>query len=247
MTTTSDTDQTLEERAQQKQALEKQSSQEQQVPQDGELSEDKTSRLNSIVFEDLSPDYPKVNAFSHFIGWAIIFVVLLALNLFVKKVNLPSFILPAIAMVSILSAFYGYYSAKACGYFIGEFDILYKEGLWWKKQTALSFSRIQHIDISHGPIERKYQIATIKFFTAGGAASDLKISGLLSQVAESLRAEILRVTKNEFDAEQELSNKADKIEQVVLQEAAQKNQEEKTEEVMSEISEETVPVGIKSD
>ncbi|MDH5434291.1 MAG: PH domain-containing protein [Gammaproteobacteria bacterium] len=174
--------------------------------------EEKPSRLNSIVFENLSPDYPKINAFSHFIGWASIFVVLLILNFFVKKVNLPAFILPFIGTLSILSAFYGYYSAKACGYFIGEFDILYKEGLWWKKQTALSFSRIQHIDISHGPIEREYQIATIKFFTAGGIASDLKISGLLNHVAESLRADILRITKYEFDIEQESSKNTIQIE-----------------------------------
>jgi len=217
MTTTSDTDQSLEDRAKQKQTQESQI-QNDQAPLENQPSEEKISRMNSIVFENLSPDFPKVNAFSHFIGWAIIFVILLALDLLIKKVNLHFLALSAIGIISIASAFYGYYSAKACGYFIGEFDILYKEGIWWKKQTALSFSRIQHIDISHGPIERKYQIATIKFFTAGGMASDLKISGLLNQVAESLRAEILRVTKNEFDAEQESSQNANQVEELTPRE-----------------------------
>jgi len=161
------------------------------------------SRIEKVIFEHLSPDFPKVNAFNHFIGWAVIFVILLALNLFIDKVDLPFFILPIIATVAILSAVYGYFSAKACGYFTGEFDLLYKEGLWWKRQTALSFSRIQHIDVSHGPIDRKYQIATIKFFSAGGVSSDLKIAGLPNQVAESLRAEILRVTRREFEAERD--------------------------------------------
>ncbi len=234
MTTSSDNDQPLEVQPKQEYTQEIHTEDE-QARHESQSSKEKESRLATIVFENLSPDYPKINAFSHFIGWAIIFVILLALNLLIDKVNLPIFILPIIGTLSILSAFHGYYSAKACGYFIGEFDILYKEGLWWKKQTALSFSRIQHIDISHGPLERKYQIATIKFFTAGGMASDLKISGLLNHVAESLRAEILRVTKNKFDSEQELSQIDNQDEKIVSQ------------DIITETNEKNVSVGIQND
>jgi len=157
-------------------------------------------RLETITFLSLSSHYPKLNAFSSFIGWAVIFVVLLAVNLLVDEVILHIAVLPTIILLAFISAIYGFYFAKSCGYYKGEFDLLYKQGLWWKKQTALSFSRIQHIDISHGPLERKYKIATIKFFTAGGVASDLKIPGLPNELAELLRTEILQYAITEYEA-----------------------------------------------
>jgi len=159
-------------------------------------------RIETIEFKPLSPHFPKVNAFGHFIGFAFIFVVLFAVNLLVDKIHIPFLVLAGVLLVTIISTVYGYYFAKSCQYFKGEFELMYKQGLWWKKQTALSFSRIQHIDISHGPLERKYDMATIKFFTAGGAASDLKIPGLPSAQAELLRSEILQYAKNDFDGEQ---------------------------------------------
>ena len=126
---------------------------------------------------------------------------MLTVNLLVDKIHIHFLILAGILFLAFISAIYGYYFAKSCKYFRGEFELMYKQGLWWKKQTALSFSRIQHIDISHGPLERKYAMATIKFFTAGGATSDLKIPGLPSAQAELLRTEILQYAKNEFDSE----------------------------------------------
>jgi len=164
------------------------------------------SRMDNIQFLSLSPYYPKISAFSNFASWAIIFVILLTIDFLVSKIDLHFIVLPAIAFIAVISALYGYCFSKSCGYSHGDFDILYKEGLWWKKQTALSFSRIQHIDISHGPLERRYKMATIKFFTAGGVASDLKIPGLPNELAESMRAEILRYAKNELNSNQPIED-----------------------------------------
>jgi len=174
-----------------------------------------TPEAISIEFLSLSRYYPLINAFSSFVGWAIILVVLFLSDFLVAKVDLHWIVLPLVGLFSIFSAIYGYVFARSCGYFQGEFEVFYKDGLWWKKQTALSFSRIQHIDISHGPLERKYEMATIKFFTAGGAASDLKIPGLPKQLAESLRMEILQQAKIENElsdfskSDQHKSNQAE--------------------------------------
>lgn len=154
--------------------------------------------IEAEQFLNLSKHYPKLNAFSSFMGWAIILVILIIIHLAVKPISFYLIIFPIIALIAILSGFYGYFFAKSCGYYKSEFDLSFKQGLWWKKQTALSFSRIQHIDISHGPLERKYDLATIKFFTAGGASSDLKIPGLTKELAEKIRKNILEYTKNEL-------------------------------------------------
>jgi uncharacterized protein len=162
---------------------------------DHESNNSNTNALSPIPFQALSKHYPKLNAFSSFIGWAIILIIMFVVDLLVDKINLHFLVLPGLLFFSLLSGVVGYFSAKACGYYQDEFDIYFKQGLWWKKQVALNFSRIQHIDISHGPLERRYQMATIKFFTAGGATSDLRISGLPNSQAEQIRADILRYAK----------------------------------------------------
>ena len=70
---------------------------------------------------------------------------------------------------------------------------------------------MQHIDVTHGPLDRKFDMATIKFFTAGGAGSDLRIPGLPTERAEQLRIEILQFAKDEFDSlkPEQISNDTD--------------------------------------
>ncbi len=52
---------------------------------------------------------------------------------------------------------------------------------------TIPFNRIQHTEISRGPIERKYELSTLKIYTAGGSTSDLSIPGLEAEEAEQLK------------------------------------------------------------
>jgi membrane protein YdbS with pleckstrin-like domain len=57
--------------------------------------------------------------------------------------------------------------------------------------TAVPFNRIQHVETSNTPFDRRYGIATLRLFTAGGSGADLKIDGLGKKAAEKLRVYIL--------------------------------------------------------
>ena len=70
-------------------------------------------------------------------------------------------------------------------------DIAYKTGVVFRKVTAIPFNRIQHVETSHGPLDRKFGTASLQLFTAGGSSGDLQIHGLEAQNAENLRAYIL--------------------------------------------------------
>ncbi|MEE4243826.1 MAG: PH domain-containing protein [Kangiellaceae bacterium] len=153
---------------------------------------------NDISFKPLAASFPAVHAFSSSIFWLVILAVQLIADHFVDKINMPWFVAPIMLVIFTWSAVFSYFSAKARGYTIDEYDVYFKQGLWWQKQTALNFSRIQHVDISHGPLERKFDLATIKFFTAGGVGADLKIAGLSSASAEHLRLEILKYATDEL-------------------------------------------------
>lgn len=82
------------------------------------------------------------------------------------------------------------------GYAMREHDIVFRTGLFWRKTTVLPFNRIQHAEVTHGPLQRRFGLATLKFFTAGGASVDLSIEGLHAAEAEALREDILRRSAN---------------------------------------------------
>lgn len=158
---------------------------------------------DEVNFLPLAGNYPMLTVISNTVGWSIVLLVMLASAYFLNQVILPIFLIPAFILLAALSILFSYFSAKACAYHRGSFDLMFKSGLWWKKKTAVSFSRIQHIDLSHGPLERKFGLATLKFFTAGGARSDLTIPGLVKADAEKIREQILIYTENEYQSSHE--------------------------------------------
>ena len=78
------------------------------------------------------------------------------------------------------------------GYVVRDKDILFRKGVVWRSVTAIPFNRIQHVETSNTPLDRKFGLATLQLFTAGGSSGDLKIDGLAASVAEQLRVYILR-------------------------------------------------------
>lgn len=80
---------------------------------------------------------------------------------------------------------------RIAGYAIRQHDIIYRSGYLWRSVTAVPYSRIQHTEVSQGPIGRLLQLYELQVFTAGGANSDLHIRGLDQHTAESIRAFII--------------------------------------------------------
>lgn len=77
------------------------------------------------------------------------------------------------------------------GYAVRDKDIIYKNGVFWRTVTAIPFNRIQHVEKSSTPLDRRFQLATLQLFTAGGSGGDLQIHGLPARTAEKLRVFIL--------------------------------------------------------
>ncbi len=98
--------------------------------------------------------------------------------LLIPVIAIPMFAWPAISVPRI-------------GYAIRDKDILYKSGVFWQTVTVIPFNRIQHVEKSSTPLDRRFDIATLQLFTAGGSGGDLKIHGLSAETAENLRAFII--------------------------------------------------------
>jgi membrane protein YdbS with pleckstrin-like domain len=64
-------------------------------------------------------------------------------------------------------------------------------GRFWQSETLVPRSRVQHLDIDRGPIERRYGLATLTIHTAGTRTAALSQPGLLDAEAVALRDALL--------------------------------------------------------
>jgi membrane protein YdbS with pleckstrin-like domain len=84
-------------------------------------------------------------------------------------------------------------------YGVDEFGLVIRQGVIWRSQTSLPRVRIQHSDVSQGPLQRRYGIATLKLYTAGSRYTKIELPGLRHGDALSLRDDLLaRSTGNEL-------------------------------------------------
>ena len=77
------------------------------------------------------------------------------------------------------------------GYAVRDKDIVFRSGVFFRSVTAVPFNRVQHVETSNTPLDRRFDLANLQIFTAGGSGGDLSIAGLGADTAEQLRVYIL--------------------------------------------------------
>jgi membrane protein YdbS with pleckstrin-like domain len=66
-----------------------------------------------------------------------------------------------------------------------------RSGVWWRQIISVPRSRVQHIDVSQGPMERSYGLGRLVVYTAGTNHSRVELAGLSHAVALALRNYLL--------------------------------------------------------
>lgn len=80
------------------------------------------------------------------------------------------------------------YSAR--GYQISADRLRVVRGLLFRYDTVVPFSRVQHIDVNQGPLERFFGIATLTLHTAGNHNASVALPGLGEPLAREMRETI---------------------------------------------------------
>ena len=75
---------------------------------------------------------------------------------------------------------------RAWGYLERDEDLEVRRGVMVQRLSAVPYGRMQFVEITAGPVERLFGLATVKLHTAA-AASDARIPGLHSDEAARLR------------------------------------------------------------
>jgi membrane protein YdbS with pleckstrin-like domain len=63
-------------------------------------------------------------------------------------------------------------------------------GVYWRGITHVPRTRVQHTDVSQGPIERRYGLGTLIVYTAGTNHARIALPGLAFDTAVALRDEL---------------------------------------------------------
>ena len=60
-------------------------------------------------------------------------------------------------------------------------------GLWWRRDITVPFGRVQHLDVTQGPLERLFGLGTLVLHTAGNHNSSVALPGLAHAQALTMR------------------------------------------------------------
>lgn len=150
--------------------------------------------LERGLWHQISRKYLWVQLISSGIVLAIVAVVMIVLAGFLHQTwaLIPGAIVAVILIwtMAILPR-----QVRAVGYQLREDDLVFRRGILWQRMVAVPYGRMQLVDITHGPLDRGFGIAQLKFVTAA-ATTGVTIPGLEQTTAETLRDHLVAVAES---------------------------------------------------
>lgn len=91
-----------------------------------------------------------------------------------------------VVVYAIWRSFVTVRAVRAWGYAERDQDLLVRHGLLVRRLSIVPYARMQFVDVTAGPLERAFGLATVQLHTAA-AASDARVPGLTPDEAARLR------------------------------------------------------------
>ncbi|WP_422774697.1 PH domain-containing protein [Plantactinospora sp. WMMC1484] len=139
----------------------------------------------TVRWQPVSPDLIKVEALRLGIG---VLVVLAGLGLGLALTGHWFFglALGVVVLLTLWRLTVIVRAVRAWGYAERDNDLLVRHGLLVRRLSIVPYARMQFVDVTAGPLERAFDLATVQLHTAA-AASDARVPGLRPAEASRLR------------------------------------------------------------
>ena len=169
------------------------------------LGEVPTYGIKDMEMQALSEKYAPSNRLINLVSTAALVALLTAvyfqplIDLSTKLSALLPYCIWALGLIGLLKTIHNSYADVRKRYALRELDLNYSCGLFFYKTFSQPITRIQHIELKRGPVERYFGLATLQVFSAGGATHTFEIPGLPLESAHKLRQFILQhkdISKN---------------------------------------------------
>ena len=121
-----------------------------------------------------------------FIAWGIVFVLglalwivlLFAVDILIFSLCTVGWLILMVPILLWLRLFY-----KSLEYVIDSDSIKKKEGVFWRKRVTVPYTKVTNVDVTQGPVQRRFNLGTIHVQTAGaggpqGAKAELAMLGV---------------------------------------------------------------------
>lgn len=81
-------------------------------------------------------------------------------------------------------------------------DFLLQQGIFWRKAVLIPLHRVQHVTISQGPLQKRFGLASLKVYTAGGMDAEAALADIEYRVAQALSEQLSQlIPRGETDVE----------------------------------------------
>ena len=100
--------------------------------------------------------------------------------------------LGAAVLGALLGAWRGDRSWRRTGWLLDAAGFNLRRGQWWRSETRVPQSRVQHLDVRRGPLQRRFGLSTLVIHTAGIRFHAVTVDGLDADDAERLRDALAR-------------------------------------------------------
>jgi len=72
-------------------------------------------------------------------------------------------------------------------YSVSPLGMVIRRGIFWKREEHIPRSRVQHTDVTQGPLQRQFRLGTLILHTAGTHNASVQLSGLNYEHASRIR------------------------------------------------------------
>lgn len=76
-------------------------------------------------------------------------------------------------------------------YRVADIGIEIRRGVFWRRVITVPRSRVQHIDVSQGPLERRFGLGRLAIYTAGTEYAMVSLGGVTYETAVWIRDRLL--------------------------------------------------------
>jgi uncharacterized protein len=155
-----------------------------------------------VDLHPVAPAYVAYAVIAQVLFWMILVLIAVALRVVPFSPFSPAWW--TVGLICLAATWFGimaWLDARRRGWALREHDLIYRQGIVWRRTVIVPFARIQHVETSSGPLERAFGLMRVKCFTAGGAMSDLSVVGLDSDSARKVRQHLLEQIRDAGDTE----------------------------------------------
>ena len=144
--------------------------------------------MENLNLQKQEPNHLKINRIIALIIFSIIFVVVTTI-LFISPAPLWLMLIIDAVIIILATLIYLYLGAayKRFSYAMNDYGLYINQGVIWQRKIIVPRNRVQHTDVTQGPLMRKFGLAELTVHTAGTRNASVKLPGIKHELAEQLR------------------------------------------------------------